>query len=68
MSRPVVVVLGAAADDPPPGIDPAAELADLRYAPDGDALRASIGDAEGLFSWGAKRAWIEDAFDRAARL
>ena len=55
--RPVVVVLGASAENPPPGVGPAAEVADVRYAPDGDALRDVIADAEALFFWRAKRAW-----------
>jgi phosphoglycerate dehydrogenase-like enzyme len=67
VSRPVVVVLGAAADDPPPGIE-AAMGVDLRYAADGDALRDAIGDAEGLYFWRAKREWLEGAFPAAGRL
>jgi len=67
VSRPVVVVLGAAADDPPPGIEAAMDV-DLRYAADGDALRDAIGDAEGLYFWRAKREWLEGAFPAAGRL
>ena len=68
MTRPVVVVLGATADEPPPGIEAAATIAELRYAPDDEALRAVIGEADGLYFWRAKREWLEDAFDAAERL
>ena len=66
--RPVVVVLGASAEAPPPGVGPAAGVADVRYAPDGDALRDVIADAEGLFFWRAKRGWVEGCFDEASKL
>ena len=68
MSRPVVVVLGATAADPPPGIARATSLADLRYAPDPGTLATAMPDAEALFSWRAKKAWIEDAFGMASKL
>jgi len=68
VSGPVVVVSGATPDSPPPGIEPATELADVRYAPDAATLATAIADAEALFFWQAQRAWIEDAFDRASTL
>ena len=68
MTGPVVVISGATPDSPPPGIEPAAALADLRYAPDPPTFDSAIADAEGLFFWGAPRSWIEDAFDRATSL
>jgi phosphoglycerate dehydrogenase-like enzyme len=68
VTRPVVVVLGATAEDPPPGIAQAAALADLRYASDPGALAAVISDAEALFFWRAQRAWVEDSFPAAAKL
>ena len=68
MTRPVVVVLGATAADPPPGIARAASLADLRYAPDTEALATVMPVAEALFFWRAKKAWIEDAFGTASKL
>lgn len=66
--RPAVVVLGATAEEPPPGIDAAMALADLRYAPDGDALRAVLPDANALFLWWDRRRWLRDAFPAARRL
>ena len=68
VSRPIVIVLGAADDDRPPSIEPAIELADLRFVPDGDALADAIVDADALFFWRAQKAWVEEAFGRAARL
>jgi len=67
-TRPVVVVLGATAEDPPPGIAQAEALADLRYAPDAAALAAVMPDAEALFFWRAKKDWIEDALAEASKL
>src|SRR5215213_10172800 len=68
VTRPVVVVLGATDVEPPPGIGPAADLVDLRYAPDAEALRSLIGEADGVFFWRAKKAWIEECFEDAMRL
>jgi phosphoglycerate dehydrogenase-like enzyme len=68
LTRPTVVVLGASGDDPPPGIAPAAEIADVRYAPDADVLRVEIAGADALFFWRAERAWVQACFDAAARL
>jgi len=67
-ANPVVVVLGAAEDDPPPGIERAREHVDLRFAPDADALPAALPGASGLFFWRAERAWLEDAWAEAGAL
>lgn len=66
--KPIVAVLGATVNDPPPGIEPAQDLAELRYAGDPDGVAAAIADADAIFSWGARRSWIEDAFAGATRL
>lgn len=66
--RPIVAVLGASADEPPPGIEPALEVADVRYAGGPDDVVAAIADADAIFSWGARRSWLEDAFSGATRL
>lgn len=68
MTRPVVVVLGATAADPPPGIDAAADVAELRYAARSGALPDLMPEADAVFAWGARRDWLEPAFDRALRL
>jgi len=66
--RPIVAVLGATADEPPPGIEPALDLADVRYAGNPDEVAAAIGEADAIFSWGARRSWLEDTFAEAAWL
>lgn len=68
MTRPVVVVVGAADIDPPPNLDPAAEIAELRYADDRDTLAKQIAEADALFVWGGRRAWLEPLWPHAARL
>ena len=51
--RPVVVVLGASADAPPPGIEAADDVAELRYAPDAGSLDAALAGRAGvvLLAW-----------------
>jgi phosphoglycerate dehydrogenase-like enzyme len=66
--RPVVAVLGATADEPPPAIDPARDLAELRYVGDVSGVATAMTDADAIFSWGAGRAWLEGAFTDATRL
>jgi phosphoglycerate dehydrogenase-like enzyme len=41
---------------------------ELRYAADGDAVRAVIGPADAVYFWRAKRDWLEEAFGAAERL
>jgi len=65
---PNVAVLGATEQEAPPGIEPARELADLRYAGTSDDVPSAIADADAIFSWGARRSWLEDAFAGATRL
>ena len=65
---PVVAILGATVEEPPPGIDPAASLAELRYAGTADEVPGAIAEADAVFSWGAPRAWLRDAFPTAAKL
>jgi phosphoglycerate dehydrogenase-like enzyme len=64
----VVAVLGASADEPPPGIDAAGDIADLRLVAGADAAADEIAQADAIFFWRAPRRWIEDALDRATRL
>ena len=66
--RPAVVVLGTDADDPPPGIERAEGHVELRYAPDPEALSASIADADAVFFWRAEGAWVREAWPRASGL
>ncbi|HJX07109.1 MAG TPA: D-2-hydroxyacid dehydrogenase [Actinomycetota bacterium] len=66
--RPIVAVLGATADEPPSGIESANELAEVRYVGDRDEVADALADADAVFSWGAGRSWLEDAFAGATRL
>ena len=66
MTRPVVAVAGAAADEPPPGIDRAD--ADLRFAADADALGAALPGADVLFWWRGRKPWLEASWPAAGRL
>ncbi len=68
MTRPVVVIAGAAGSDPPPGIEAAADAADLRFAPDAGAVAAALPGAEALFFWRAHGAWLRDAWGVAGDL
>ncbi len=65
--RPAVVVLGPR-DEPPPGIDRATELAELRFAHGDAELREALPGADGLFFWRASRRDLETAWDSADRL
>lgn len=68
MTRPVVIVAGATAEDSPPGIEQAAALAEVRYAPDAPILLGTIAEADALFFWRAQRSWVEEAFEKALTL
>lgn len=62
--RPVVVVLGPR-DEPPPGIERAAEHAELRAADGAAQLRDALPGADVLFFWRARRGDLEEAWDAA---
>jgi phosphoglycerate dehydrogenase-like enzyme len=68
VNRPGVLVFRASEDDPPPGIEPVREMADLSFAPDPGALAERIGDAEILYSYRASPSSIAEAFSKAGRL
>ncbi|MEA2555604.1 MAG: hypothetical protein QOI60_935, partial [Actinomycetota bacterium] len=67
MSRPTVVVLGPRAD-PPPGIEPAAEYAEVRSADGESQLRDALPGADAVFFWRANRSDLEATWDAADRL
>ncbi len=67
-SRPVVIVMGTDAGEPPPGIERVGDLVDLRYAPDGRALAIEMPEAEIVYSWWGLREDLEAAWPLAARL
>lgn len=63
-----VVVLGATAGDPPPGIDAAEGIAELRWASGPTDLIPVLPGAEALFFWRAERSWLADAWADATDL
>src|SRR5207249_5889292 len=65
MSRPVVLVIGAEGSDSPPGIEDADPIAELRTVESAAALDDAIVDAEAIFSWRARKAWLEAAWPKA---
>ncbi len=66
--KPVVVVMGTTADEPPPGIDAIALGVDLRYAPDRTSLEHEIVDAEIVYTWWGDREDLEAAWPRGGHL
>ena len=66
--RPKVVVMGASAEEPPPGIEAAKEMADLSYAASAPALADAIADADAVFAWRSVRELLPEVWPKAARL
>jgi phosphoglycerate dehydrogenase-like enzyme len=66
--RPAVVVLGADASDPPPGIEVAAELAELRWAPGIEELVGVLPGASALFTWRVERDRLAGVWAHAGAL
>ncbi len=66
--RPVVLVMGTTAEEPPPGIERIADAVELRYAPDRASLEAEIPAAEIVYTWWGEPADLEVAWPLAARL
>ena len=66
--RPTALIWRAGPDDPPPKIARAEALAEIRYAPNAQALAVEIGDADALFFYRGDKEPLEAAFDRAQRL
>jgi phosphoglycerate dehydrogenase-like enzyme len=66
--RPVVVAFRARDDDPPPGIDAARAVADVRLADDVEALGAALVDADVLFFFRASKGPLQEAWHNATRL
>jgi phosphoglycerate dehydrogenase-like enzyme len=67
-ARPAVVVMGATADEPPPGIDAIADDVELRFAPDRASLERAIVDAEIVYTWWGEREDLEAAWPLARKL
>ena len=66
--RPVVVILGARSDEPPPGIEPITESACFRFAADAQELEGAIGGANVLFVWDFRSTELQDAWHRVDKL
>ena len=68
--KPVVVVAGSGEDveGPPPGIEAAEDFVELWTAATPRALEDVMGDADGIFLWGAERSWLQAAWSRTRRL
>ena len=67
-SRPVVVVVGAEADEPPPGIETAIDVVELRYASDLETLSRHLPEADALFAWRADPGWLPRLWSAPKRL
>jgi phosphoglycerate dehydrogenase-like enzyme len=66
--RPVVVILGATSDEPPPGLEPIMESASFRFAADAEELEGVIGGADVLFVWDFRSTELRDAWHRVEKL
>lgn len=66
--RPVVVVAGADAADPPPGIEAATGVAELRYAPELGAFSRLLPDADAVFLWRLDPTWLPGLWPGPDRL
>ena len=67
-ARPAVVVMGATADEPPPGIEAIADDVELRFAPERASLERAIVDAEIVYTWWGERDDLEAAWPLAGKL
>jgi phosphoglycerate dehydrogenase-like enzyme len=66
--RPKVVVMGATAEEPPPGIDKAATMADVSFAASASALAEAIADTDAVFAWHSVRELLPEVWPKAGRL
>ena len=63
-----VVVMGATADAPPPGVDRLADAVDVAFADTQDELAGRLPGTDVLFAWRARSELLEPVWDRAADL
>jgi phosphoglycerate dehydrogenase-like enzyme len=66
--RPTVVVMGATAEEPPPGIDEAATMADVSFVASASALAEAIADTDAVFAWHSVRELLPEVWPKAGRL
>jgi phosphoglycerate dehydrogenase-like enzyme len=60
--------MGATAEEPPPGIDEAATMADLSFAASAPALAEAIADADAVFAWHSVRELLPEVWPKAGGL
>jgi len=65
---PVVAILGASREEPPPRIGPVVDSASVRFAVDAAELERVLGGADALFVWDFRSTDLRDAWHRADRL
>src|SRR5436853_1852014 len=65
--RPVVVVLGSA-DEPPPRVDEAKKLADLRLVASEEEVRAALPSADAVYAWDYEPSLLPSVWDAAKGL
>jgi phosphoglycerate dehydrogenase-like enzyme len=66
--KPVVTILGADNEQPPPGLGSAMEGADIRFARDARELENELSGTEALFVWDFRSTELQDAWHRADSL
>jgi phosphoglycerate dehydrogenase-like enzyme len=60
--------MGATAEEPPPGIDEAATMADVSFAASASALAEAIADTDAVFAWHSVRELLPEVWPKAGRL
>jgi phosphoglycerate dehydrogenase-like enzyme len=66
--RSRVVVMGATAEDPPPGLHVVEQVVDVAYATSVEALAQAVDDADVLLAWRADRELLAPAWPSAGAL
>ncbi len=66
--KPVVTVLASARGPRPPGLEPVARLATIRYALSAPSLARALTETEVLFIWNFRSASLRDVWPQARRL
>lgn len=61
MGKPMVVVVVARGEAPPPGLDDARDLAELKVVDDPDEATAALADADAAFIWDFRTRLLVDA-------
>jgi phosphoglycerate dehydrogenase-like enzyme len=63
-----VLVMGASADEPPPGLSSLGDVVELAFARTGDELAAALPGSDVLFAWRPRGGLLEPVWERAADL